>query len=525
MVWQQLDKFIKGTESWEAGCYQNIIRRSNVGTTMESPRNEFNSFDLLHELFSYEEIAKWLLEQDQTMIQDRPTFSIAWCNKTVAVCESNHSKYCLIRLKEETRPYPSFLAHPSESTDRAVCLCTDYGHAIVSYYSQHQPEPCLIISYFRLANKQIYSEKHIVALNPSYSSTYYPNSSHIQDIKIFPQMHSCQYCRARGSDVCECSSSIARRNSFASVSFPRKKDPFSLIHWTWTELTPEYSKQHDPSRHFTQTRSAISGSPRSPGKGTQDADKATILPQDIPPTRSKIPKPDKHSGPPQNEQQQQLHNPMTSPEQSDHVLSPYVDPEQYLAPLPSSDPPRKMKQDPNIHQPWRYGVSSSGSASKFESGSGSRGPGSSGHVNPNAPDSSRSSPSSSSSSSLPDSHSRSRSKIPASSSSEQQIHEYLSEIDLIRVDQVPRLTCKYCSQLKYFRRKHDLKRHVKSVHLSNRGFQCLHCDCSFKRKCHLTFHTKAVHEKSIRLECLVCGKVYASASSLKKHVQQNHEES
>eukprot|EP00184_Porphyridium_aerugineum_P005777 CAMPEP_0184703336 /NCGR_PEP_ID=MMETSP0313-20130426/27401_1 /TAXON_ID=2792 /ORGANISM="Porphyridium aerugineum, Strain SAG 1380-2" /LENGTH=73 /DNA_ID=CAMNT_0027164075 /DNA_START=5 /DNA_END=222 /DNA_ORIENTATION=- len=73
---------------------------------MESPRNEFNSFDLLHELFSYEEIAKWLLEQDQTMIQDRPTFSIAWCNKTVAVCESNHPKYCLIHLKEETRPYP-----------------------------------------------------------------------------------------------------------------------------------------------------------------------------------------------------------------------------------------------------------------------------------------------------------------------------------------------------------------------------------------------------------------------------------
>eukprot|EP00184_Porphyridium_aerugineum_P003748 CAMPEP_0184699354 /NCGR_PEP_ID=MMETSP0313-20130426/5655_1 /TAXON_ID=2792 /ORGANISM="Porphyridium aerugineum, Strain SAG 1380-2" /LENGTH=552 /DNA_ID=CAMNT_0027158429 /DNA_START=71 /DNA_END=1726 /DNA_ORIENTATION=- len=74
--------------------------------------------------------------------------------------------------------------------------------------------------------------------------------------------------------------------------------------------------------------------------------------------------------------------------------------------------------------------------------------------------------------------------------------------------------CKLCGLL--FSRKHDLKRHIKAMHLDERQFGC-ECGARFMRKQHLDSHVNTVHLKQANFKCDVCNKIYTAASTLRSH--------
>mmetsp|Transcript_5058 Transcript_5058/g.9245 ORF Transcript_5058/g.9245 Transcript_5058/m.9245 type:complete len:543 (-) Transcript_5058:50-1678(-) len=80
--------------------------------------------------------------------------------------------------------------------------------------------------------------------------------------------------------------------------------------------------------------------------------------------------------------------------------------------------------------------------------------------------------------------------------------------------------CLLCN--KEFHRKHDLKRHIRSLHLNERSFVCDICLTEFTRKNRLEAHIKSVHEGIIHLHCPVCDREYINESSMRKHVRRNH---
>eukprot|EP00184_Porphyridium_aerugineum_P007365 CAMPEP_0184706852 /NCGR_PEP_ID=MMETSP0313-20130426/36975_1 /TAXON_ID=2792 /ORGANISM="Porphyridium aerugineum, Strain SAG 1380-2" /LENGTH=780 /DNA_ID=CAMNT_0027168419 /DNA_START=711 /DNA_END=3053 /DNA_ORIENTATION=- len=81
-------------------------------------------------------------------------------------------------------------------------------------------------------------------------------------------------------------------------------------------------------------------------------------------------------------------------------------------------------------------------------------------------------------------------------------------------------SCKICSQP--FSRKHDLKRHIKTIHLRERSFKCNSCESKFKRRQHLESHVKTVHEKSSSFVCDRCGKVFTADSTRRRHLRTIH---
>ena len=77
--------------------------------------------------------------------------------------------------------------------------------------------------------------------------------------------------------------------------------------------------------------------------------------------------------------------------------------------------------------------------------------------------------------------------------------------------------CKYCE----YSTKHSgaLRRHVESVHLNLKPFQCEVCDKKYARKKELKLHIRSVHEKKTQ-QCDICFKHYRNLVSHKKQQHQ-----
>jgi len=103
------------------------------------------------------------------------------------------------------------------------------------------------------------------------------------------------------------------------------------------------------------------------------------------------------------------------------------------------------------------------------------------------------------------------------------VMQILDELDKEHWTLQSREPCKLCGTSGViFSRKHDLKRHIKAVHLVERNFECSVCGAKFARRQHLDTHNKAVHLKASVYKCAFCPKVYTAESTRKKHLLKAH---
>ncbi|KAJ8906269.1 hypothetical protein NDN08_002762 [Rhodosorus marinus] len=82
------------------------------------------------------------------------------------------------------------------------------------------------------------------------------------------------------------------------------------------------------------------------------------------------------------------------------------------------------------------------------------------------------------------------------------------------------LTCPICGA--QFTRKHDTRRHVRTVHLQERNFECEMCNRHFIHRTHLRDHIYSVHYKIALAECPECGKGFKNQSKVNRHILSVH---
>jgi hypothetical protein len=106
--------------------------------------------------------------------------------------------------------------------------------------------------------------------------------------------------------------------------------------------------------------------------------------------------------------------------------------------------------------------------------------------------------------------------------SEEMIYiSYLESIDSELWTSSEKQACKFCPS-RYFNRKHDLKRHIKSIHLREAEYQCHLCGNEYTRKSHLEAHIVSVHEKKADYICEHCDKGFATLPLRRKHILRVH---
>lgn len=80
--------------------------------------------------------------------------------------------------------------------------------------------------------------------------------------------------------------------------------------------------------------------------------------------------------------------------------------------------------------------------------------------------------------------------------------------------------CTHCN--KQFDLEKDLKRHVDTVHLGLRPFQCGQCDETFGLNATLVRHIKLRHAKSESYKCTHCDHISTTPGNLKEHIDAMH---
>jgi hypothetical protein len=75
-----------------------------------------------------------------------------------------------------------------------------------------------------------------------------------------------------------------------------------------------------------------------------------------------------------------------------------------------------------------------------------------------------------------------------------------------------------------FAREHVMRRHIQSVHLQLREYQCQSCNRDFADQSTLNQHVTAVHLKRKPWTCSVCGQNFTQSSSLGKHRRRFHQD-
>ncbi|KAA8495918.1 Zinc finger protein [Porphyridium purpureum] len=86
----------------------------------------------------------------------------------------------------------------------------------------------------------------------------------------------------------------------------------------------------------------------------------------------------------------------------------------------------------------------------------------------------------------------------------------------------PSMRCARCQ--KGFRRRGDLRRHVKTVHEGLKSYECEvnQCGKKFAQIVHLQTHVRVIHEKRRDFACDLCHRTFAVKSNFTKHLRSLH---
>eukprot|EP00177_Eucheuma_denticulatum_P005644 GFKZ01010277.1.p1 GENE.GFKZ01010277.1~~GFKZ01010277.1.p1 ORF type:complete len:775 (+),score=51.53 GFKZ01010277.1:23-2326(+) len=101
------------------------------------------------------------------------------------------------------------------------------------------------------------------------------------------------------------------------------------------------------------------------------------------------------------------------------------------------------------------------------------------------------------------------------STTSREIQQYMT----VDASNIP--TCKQCGSS--FPKRGNLARHIQTVHLKLKPFQCRHCPASFGYKNHLKRH-QSVHERGNEFKCRSCNRNFKGPAQLARHMQQVHEQ-
>ncbi|CDF36227.1 unnamed protein product [Chondrus crispus] len=93
--------------------------------------------------------------------------------------------------------------------------------------------------------------------------------------------------------------------------------------------------------------------------------------------------------------------------------------------------------------------------------------------------------------------------------------------NLMTVDEANTPMCKKCNST--FLKRGNLGRHIQTVHLKLKPFQCDHCSQSFGYKNHLKRH-QIIHQRGKDLKCRICSLQFKGQAQLTKHVQLEHQQ-
>eukprot|EP00188_Purpureofilum_apyrenoidigerum_P004817 Plantae.Rhodophyta-Purpureofilum_apyrenoidigerum.ctg5750.p1 GENE.Plantae.Rhodophyta-Purpureofilum_apyrenoidigerum.ctg5750~~Plantae.Rhodophyta-Purpureofilum_apyrenoidigerum.ctg5750.p1 ORF type:complete len:644 (+),score=101.53 Plantae.Rhodophyta-Purpureofilum_apyrenoidigerum.ctg5750:188-1933(+) len=83
-----------------------------------------------------------------------------------------------------------------------------------------------------------------------------------------------------------------------------------------------------------------------------------------------------------------------------------------------------------------------------------------------------------------------------------------------------RPTCEYCGAT--FKRKYEMRRHTKSIHLKEKRHTCDVCGKQFFQRSHMTIHMQTVHERRKEEECPECGRSFATKYKVDRHYRAVH---
>ena len=67
-----------------------------------------------------------------------------------------------------------------------------------------------------------------------------------------------------------------------------------------------------------------------------------------------------------------------------------------------------------------------------------------------------------------------------------------------------------------------LKRHIHSIHDSNKDYKCEVCSKSFSSTSHLKIHIKRTHDGQKTNICEICGKSFVTTSDVNQHLKIVH---
>eukprot|EP00184_Porphyridium_aerugineum_P007375 CAMPEP_0184706950 /NCGR_PEP_ID=MMETSP0313-20130426/37020_1 /TAXON_ID=2792 /ORGANISM="Porphyridium aerugineum, Strain SAG 1380-2" /LENGTH=596 /DNA_ID=CAMNT_0027168519 /DNA_START=50 /DNA_END=1840 /DNA_ORIENTATION=- len=488
--------------------------------------------------------------------------------KKVFVCHANGQDYSAHSLTDDRTPL-AFLEPQGQCVPgvrRGVCVRTSYGFAIVSHFWLKDGRSSMTIFFFRLG-PPIYTEKHFVLLAP-YPSYRYPKISDVLEILVGKEIPVCQFCQLRGYPTCECSSAIVRRHE-PCLPAADQRDCWSMFSWAWGSYEPgvktynAYVKNINQNTHIKMRVSHVTTptfcNPETKTRAYQhylntvseyfnekmltwgnvpgffehgrkrklmeleaptaeeieDREILELYTEDFLEDSNKRARVDSldcddEQPLPDVEGADQVSVADKSPEQQSGGYSWNVSqsPFQYsqlmLEPLQSepqiqlpvvTTTPAQAEQHRMVKLDVVETVTSASALPAESTGS---------HANEHEPSDHQ------------------ESELPEEQRAE--LQSYYDEIEDMVWTSATRIPCKFCTGGKIFSRKHDLKRHIKTIHMLERDFACALCPKTFKRKSHLEYHIKGIHEKAISLDCPYCDKNYGSESSLGKHVRKHHAE-
>eukprot|EP00190_Bangiopsis_sp_CCMP1999_P005547 CAMPEP_0198734800 /NCGR_PEP_ID=MMETSP1475-20131203/55325_1 /TAXON_ID= ORGANISM="Unidentified sp., Strain CCMP1999" /NCGR_SAMPLE_ID=MMETSP1475 /ASSEMBLY_ACC=CAM_ASM_001111 /LENGTH=571 /DNA_ID=CAMNT_0044498347 /DNA_START=129 /DNA_END=1841 /DNA_ORIENTATION=- len=81
-------------------------------------------------------------------------------------------------------------------------------------------------------------------------------------------------------------------------------------------------------------------------------------------------------------------------------------------------------------------------------------------------------------------------------------------------------TCQYCGAT--FKRKYEMQRHTKSIHLKEKRHTCDVCGKGFFQRSHMTVHMQTVHERKKDDVCSACGRSFATKYKVDRHYRAVH---
>jgi hypothetical protein len=517
-------------------------------------------------------LKRFRLESGSSSSSSSSDMSVTEKEKLVFLCHSVGTDYCFASNTEERNPV-ALIEKPAplvKGVNRSIGMklkCGPPGSfaAITCQWLEDGRSNLIVLCYSFLP--ETYTEKHFLLFSP-YPAYRYPKLVDVLESMVCMEQNACQFCIARGLFRCECASPIASR-MIPSLPSRNQCDPWTLYKWCWSQYECTMRQYHcilrnhwhsveiaTPAFHIVNPMKGDDGvykeslqfyanaiRPYYESQLASTRNPCLLICEDENSSETKV---DRETlaedvKEPCGTSSFCLETPVlvVAPEKEGLVgFSDAKNDDQDMFPrLEVSDSDGLARSSLHEQRIWfdaptnadvRSALQSSGNDRSFTSSMLAMLPAitsiGSGEASSNVLSTQNldfGSHEMSLNADIPNTIPNRRNESSVFEEDRIRFESYMAEIDDETWPADTRKACRYCPH-QSFTRKHDLKRHVRSHHLVERGFACVHCGETFVRKTHLDIHVRGVHEKSSVFPCEICGKQYTYYSTRSKHMRLAH---